>query len=312
MNESNIDLNALTVLLAVVSAGGFAPAARRLSVPANRLSRQIQRLEDHLGVQLLQRTTRRLSLTSAGRAMLEGTEAALQQIESTWRQVEAGADEPSGHLRVAAPASFLDALTAEHLSTFLSQHPKISLEMILSDDVVDLLASGIDMAFRAGPIRDETLIARRVASTRLIVVASPACVSAHGFPDHPAALASYPCLVARGKDGRGLWPLSGPEGEVPVQVRARLTINGMGALVTAAIAGMGAALVPEILATAAINSQKLLHLVPQYCQPGEFFAVYPSRRNPPAAVRALLDFVIAQVGSTGNAKAQGQAVQAVR
>lgn len=288
-----MDLHGIQVLAAVVQAGGFSAAARRMGVAPNRLSRQIQSLEEALGVRLLQRSTRRLNLTTVGRTLLERAEPALQELESLWRQAGAQAEVPSGHLRVAAPADFMTVLSAERLAKFLDQYPQISLEVLLSDEPVDLLASGIDVAFRAGPLQDESLVARRLVLSPLVVVASPACVTAHGLPPDAMALSGYPCLALRGQQGRAMWPLAGPHGKGVVAVQARLTVNGMGALVAAARAGLGAALVPQQLVAPYLADGSLVRLVGDcFYDGGGIYAVYPSRRHPVAALRAFLDFVI--------------------
>ena len=189
-------------------------------------------------------------------------------------------------------------VSAQLVAKFLDQHPLISLEIILSDDHVDLFASGIDVAFRAGPIRDENLVARRLMLSKLVVVASPACIKAHGRAKDVEALSGYPCLALRGNDGCAVWPLEGPGGKATIQVKARLTVNGMEALVAAAKVGLGAALVPEQLVTEAIAAGTLVRLLPQFCHDGGgIYAVYPSRRHPPAALRAFIDFALGEAES---------------
>lgn len=298
MKQSDLDLNALQVLAAVVKAGGFSAAARLMAVPPNRLSRQIQTLEDSLGVRVLQRTTRRLGLTTVGRTLLERAEPALQALDSAWRQASVRADVPSGHLRVAAPADIFAVLSAERLAKFLDQNPLVSLEVLLSDEPADLFASGIDLAFRAGPIRDEGLVARRLMPSPLIVVASPACIQAHGMPKDVKALSHYPCLALRGKEGRTVWSLSGPRATVTLAIQARLTVNSMGALVAATLAGIGAALVPKQLVDEHVAAGTLLRLAPKYCHDGGgIYAVYLSRQHAPAALRAFMAFVMEESAS---------------
>lgn len=295
MNESPIDLNALQVLVAVVQAGGFSAAARRLGVPPNRLSRQVQRLEEVLGVRLLQRTTRRLSLTTVGRTLVDRAEPALQDLESLWRLAGTRAQVPSGHLRVAAPADFMAVVSAQRLARFLERYPLVSLEFVLSDDPVDLYSSGMDAALRAGPIHDESLVARRLTPSKLLLVASPACIATHGAVHDVQDVGRYPCVALRGKEGRATWTLVGPEDAATVAIRARLTVNGMGALVAAALAGLGAALVPEQLVAEHLMQGTLVRLLPEYClDGGGIYAVYPSRRHPPAALRAFIDFVVSE------------------
>jgi LysR family transcriptional regulator AphB len=289
------DLNALNVLVSVVNAGGFSAAARRLQIPANRLSRQVQRMEADLGVRLLQRTTRRMSLTSAGRALIEQVGPALQQIEAGWRAAGLQAELPAGHLRVAAPADFVSLISAGRLAVFLEAYPAVTLELVLSDDVADLLSAGIDLALRAGPIRGDTPLARRITHSRRVVVASPGWIDRHAMPSTPAELSALPCLSWRSREGHDTWRLNGPAGPVQIDVRARLTVNGMGALRTAAKAGMGAALLPHRMVAQDLADGALVRLVPDYdFETDGFFAIYPTRRQAPAAVRAFLEFVVAE------------------
>lgn len=291
-SKSEMDLNAVRVLLAVVDAGSFSAAARKLAVPANRLSRRIQQLEADLGVRLLQRTTRRLGLTTTGQAMVDGAGPAMAQLERLWQEASTQANEPRGHLRVAAPSNVFSLLPAERIADFLARYPAISLEMLSSDDHADLIGSGVDLALRAGSVHGEDLIARQIAIVRLVIVASPACLVEHGTPQTLSELSDYPCLGSRGKDGRARWALTGPEGECSVEVRARLIVNGMSAVVTAAKAGLGAALVPHRLAREALANGALVHVMTDYFLEGGVFIVYPSRRHPTAAMRAFRDFII--------------------
>lgn len=293
MNQSPIDLNTLKTLVDVVAAGSFAQAARERGVPPNNLSRQVQRLERDLGVRLLHRSTRQLGLTSSGRELVDAAKATLAQLEQHLREVGSQAKEPRGHLRVAAPSDFLSPVNAGRMAQFLERHPGISLEFVLSDEQVDLIDSGIDLAVRSGTIRDESLVARPLAETRLIVVASPGCIALQGSPQTPQALGAYPCLAARGRKGRATWQLTGPRGTVQVEVQARLTANGMGALIAAAKVGLGAALVPRLLVEASLRDGTLVQLMSRYKghSPG-VFAVYPSRLHPSAALKAFLSFLV--------------------
>jgi LysR family transcriptional regulator AphB len=293
MKQSKIDLNTLKTLIDVVSAGSFAAAARERSVPPNRLSRQVQRLERDLGVRLLQRTTRRLGLTSSGRELVDAARATLTQLEQHLDAVSSQAKEPRGHLRVAAPSDFFSIAGAGRVAEFLERHPGISVEFLLSDERVDIIKSGIDLAVRAGVIRDEALVAHRLAESPVIVVASPACVALHGSPQTPQAVSEFPCLAARGHNGRAVWQLAGPRGTVAVEVNARLTANGMGALIAAAKAGLGAALVPRALIESSLEDGTLVQLMPRYhgYSPG-IFAVYPSQLHPSAALKAFVAFLL--------------------
>ncbi|MCW7537994.1 LysR family transcriptional regulator [Aquabacterium sp. A7-Y] len=283
----------MKTLLDVVEAGSFAAAARERQVPPNTLSRQVQRLERDLGIRLLQRTTRSLGLTSSGRELVTGARVALAQLEQQLQEVSSQAKEPRGHLRVTVPSDFFSLGLADRMAHFMEEHPGISLEFLLSDEQVDLIESGVDLAVRAGVVRDANLVARQLTESRLIVVASPACIARHGAPRTPKALAAYPCLASRGRNGYATWQLAGPRGTASVPVRAKLTANGMGALIAAAKAGLGAALVPRALVQASLADGTLVQLMDRYhgFSPG-VFAVYPSRLHQSAALKKLVAFLV--------------------
>jgi LysR family transcriptional regulator AphB len=225
--------------------------------------------------------------------LVDSARVTLAQLEQQLRQIGSQAREPRGHLRVAAPSDFFALASAGRIAGFLERHPGISLEFLLSDEQVDLIDSGIDLAVRAGLIRDGSLVARPLAESRLIVVASPVCISRHGAPQTPQALGAYPCLAARGRNGRAVWQLAGPRGTVPVTVQARLTANGMGALIAAAKGGLGAALVPRALVESSLADGSLVRLMSRYHGHSTgVFAVYPSRLHPSAALRAFVAFLV--------------------
>jgi len=199
---------------------------------------------------------------------------------------------------------FMNGGATHYLTQFLQQYPRITLEISLSDDQVDLFSSGIDAAFRAGPIHDENVVARRLIASRLYVVASPEFLALHGTPENAQSLAALPCLALRGKQGRTCWALTGPKGDINVDVHARLTVNGMGALVHAARAGLGVALVPDHLIAPDLAAGTLVNALPDhYHDGGGIYMVYSSRRHPPAALRALLDFMFAAADAAASARA---------
>lgn len=293
MKNTDVDFNSIHSLLAVVRAGSFSAAARQLGVPTNRLSRQIQQLEHSLGIRLLHRTTRKLGLTSAGQAFVIRAEPAIKELESCWQEISTQAEEPRGHLRLTTHIDFLSVVSIQFLAQFMQLYPAISIEVVLSDDQLDLLDTGIDVAFRAAPLHDEGVIARQLLSSRLLVVASPTVVESHGLPADVEALAHYQCLALQSHNGRTRWTLSNAENTVTVQVSARLTVNGMGALVAAAKAGLGVGLLPDLLIAPELMSGQLINLLPDYHhQSGGIYMVYPSRKQPSAALRHFIDHVM--------------------
>jgi DNA-binding transcriptional LysR family regulator len=312
MKQSTIDLNALKTLVDVVAMGSFAAAARERNIPANTLSRQVQRLESDLGVRLMHRSTRQLSLTSSGRELVDSAKEALSQLELTLQEVGSQGNEPRGHLRIAVPNDFFSFGNAQRVMDFMEQNPAISLEFVLSDEQANLIENSIDLAIRVGEIRDETLVARRLAESRLVVVASPACVERHGHAQTPEALADYPCLASRGRNGRATWYLTAQRRTLEVEVQARFTANGMGALIAAAKAGLGAALVPHTLVSSSLSDGTLVRIMERYHgqSPG-VFAVYPSRLHQPAALKAFVRFLVEEAPKAGCSAETTAAVDAV-
>jgi DNA-binding transcriptional LysR family regulator len=226
---------------------------------------------------------------------VDETAAAFERVDQAIRQASAQAREPRGHLRVAAPLDLFSVFAAERLAVFLARHPAVSLELLLSDEQVDLVSDGVDLALRAGVTRDENLVVRPLGQSLMLVVASPDCVAAHGAPRTLADLTAYPCVASRGRNGRAQWVLHGPQGVATVDVQAHLTVNGMGALVSAARAGLGAALVPQSFAREAMAQGALMHLLPTYhADSAGIFAVYPSRRHPNAVLQAFIDFLLGE------------------
>lgn len=299
MKNTEVDFNGVYILLTIVRAGSFSAAARQLGVPANRLSRQIQHLEESLGIRLLHRTTRKLGLTSAGRAFLNRAEPAIKELELCWQEISTQAEEPRGHLRITTHIDFLSVVSIQFLAQFMQQYPAVSIEVVLSDDQLDLLETGIDVAFRAAPLHDEGVVARQLLSSRLLVVASPDFVETHGLPADVEALGDYPCLALQSSNGWTSWTLSNEERSVTVQVPARLTVNGMGALVSAAKAGLGVGLLPDHLIAAELMNGNLINLLPHYHhQSGGIYIVYPSRKHPSAALRQFIEFVMSVAEST--------------
>ncbi|ENX05713.1 LysR family transcriptional regulator [Acinetobacter courvalinii] len=293
MKETEVDLNGILTLLTIIRTGSFSAAARHLGVPVNRLSRQVQRLEEKLGVRLLQRSTRKLSLTTIGRSLLEHAEPALVELESWWQHIQAQADEPSGHLRISTFSDSLSTIFVSYIAQFMERYPSINLELILSDEQIDFFATGIDVAFRAGPIQDENLIARKLLSSRLLVVASPRLLEQYTMPSNISELINYPCLAAHGQDGWATWTLNNGQQLESVRVPVRLAMNGLGALLAATKAGLGIALLPDHLVASELASGTLINLLPSYdYDGGGLYLVYPTRKHPPAALRVFLDFVI--------------------
>lgn len=293
-----IDLNELALFHQVVRAGSFAEAARRSGVPANTLSRKIVQLESQLDVRLLQRTTRKLTLTDAGRSLFERSAQPIDDALQATRQLLEASQAPSGNVRIAATADFFAFFRMEWIAEFLAAHPKVRLDFVLSDELTDLVAEGIDIAFRGGAQKDSTFVARRLGRTDLVLAASPAYLATTGAPATFQDLAHHACITA-GKPGRTAWHATGPNGLETVEVRGQFGANTTGSQVRAAQAGLGICFVPMTQVTASLADGSLIAVLPQYrLETAGFFVVYPNRRHIPCGVAAFLDMAFAKAAAS--------------
>ena len=276
------------------------------------MSRRIQQLEAHLGTRLMQRSTRKLTLTSAGQAFHERCAAGIDGLLEAGQELMSGSQEPSGLVRVAAPADFFDFFQMEWVSTFLLRHPGVRLDFVLSDALADLIAEQIDVAFRGGALRNSGYIGRQLVGARSDgLVASPAYIAARGVPSVLQDLAKHDCVTPAHASGRTTWRLTGPDGVEEVQVTGRFTGNTAQALRKATVAGLGIALLPPTMASLDIQAKLLVPVMPQYQRAIQGLSVlYPSRRQLPPAVSAFIEFVTERMGAV-EAIAEG-AVRSVR
>lgn len=288
-----LDINSVAVFVQTVKSGSFAAAGRRLDMPANTVSRRVQQLEEAMGVRLLQRSTRKLNLTGAGREFYDRSVAGIEDIEAAHQDLIESSREPRGTLRVAVSADFFEHFSVEAFAGFLASQPKLRLEFLLSDARVDLIEQGIDVAFRAGNLEDSSLVARKLREGRqLLLVATPGYVQARGRPDSVESLAGHDCVATPMRGGRTTWRLTGPEGDAEVRVSGHFAANTLHSHLRAVRAGLGIGLLPDVLVDEDLASGRLVRVLPEYRQVGGgFYAVYPSRRQLSRAVSALIDFV---------------------
>ncbi|NPT62580.1 LysR family transcriptional regulator [Paraburkholderia elongata] len=294
------DLNDVALFVHVVRAGSFAEAARRLGIPPNTASRRITQLEQELGLRLMQRSTRRLSLTEAGEAFYA---RCADQIEALVQAADELSDKgrlPSGRVRVAGTADFFNLNAMPWVAEFLANYPDVRLEFILSDGRADVVGEAIDVAIRSGKNLEPTLIARQLCVSRRTLVASPAYLAARGAPHSPDELAEHDCISMTEPAPRTVWRLDGPGGTTEVHVTGRFRANTAAAQLEAARAHLGVALLPVTLTEKYLRSGELIEVLPGYGGEGYgVYVVYPSRRQLPRAVQVFIDFamksMIAQV-----------------
>ena len=291
-----LDLNQLAMFHAVVQAGSFAGAARRLGMPANSLSRHIRQLEEHLGQRLLRRSTRKLTLTSAGHTLDAQSREPLQEVLQAAQQLAQDSQTPHGTVRIAAPADFFDFFQMVWIAEFLATYPAVQLDFVLSDAHSDLIAEGIDIALRGGELEDSSLVARKLGDASQVLAASPGYLAQRGTPGTFTELALHDCILSRrlGRNPeRTVWRLDGPQGPETVEVGGRFGANTAQSQLRAAIAGLGICLLPKnLLSLARQNGQLTQILAGWEKSSGGFYAVYPSRRQIPRAVSAFVDLVL--------------------
>ncbi len=290
-------LDDMLAFIKVVDAKSFTAAAERLGLSKSVVSRRIAELEDRLGARLLNRTTRKLSLTEVGEAFYERCARILADLEEAERAVGDLHAAPRGRLKVNAPVSFGLLHLAPALAAFLARYPDIEIDIDLNDRYVDLIDEGYDVAVRIGRLRDSSLIARRLAPNRRAVCAAPAYLDKHGRPVSPEDLAGHNCLIYTNVPLAEQWQFR-VDGETrSVRVTGSLRTSNGDLLRAAALAGVGGAVLPTFLCGDALASGALECLMfDTYVSESTVYAVYPHNRHLSPKVRAFVDFLAARFG----------------
>lgn len=254
-------LRSMEIFVAVVESGSFTDAATRLEMSAVMVGKYINQLEANLGARLLDRTTRRQSLTDAGRVYVEECRQVLEHVAAADASVERLRATPSGVLRISAPTTFGACIVAPIVATFLQRYPDVRVELDLSNRVVNLVEEGFDLAVRIGDLRDNDLVAKPLCLYRMVICASPEYLARDGVPQTPKELAAHRCLSHRVWTTRNEWRLPGSETESPWRRDPVLICNDGLGLKMAALAGAGLLLQPEILLSDELNSGKLIRVL---------------------------------------------------
>jgi DNA-binding transcriptional LysR family regulator len=287
-----MDLNEMAVFVRVVQAGSFTQAARLMGSPKSTVSAKVSSLERRLGVSLLQRTTRRLHLTEAGDAFFRHCAQALASLEEAEQFVTAAQAEPQGLLRVTAPVDVGTTLLPGLLTAFLARYPKVKVELVLTARVVDLVGEGVDIAVRASPLADSSLLARKAGSTRFSAVAAPSYVAKAGKPSHPRDLAQHACLRFSKMRGDG-WELQSGDKRARVAIDGPISADDLAALRELVLAGHGVALLPTFLTRDAIREKRLVQLLDGWhTRPEAVYLVHPASRFPAPKVKAFLQLAV--------------------
>jgi len=283
----------MQMFVRVVETGSISGAAERLEIAKSAVSRRLADLESRLGVQLLHRTTRRLSLTDSGRAFHERAQRILADLDEAEAAVSQAHGALKGRLRVALPLSFGLLHLAPLIEAFMSLHPDVEFDLDFNDRQIDLMQEGYDLAIRIARLPDSSLIARRLTSIRHMLCASPAYLKTHGTPTQPDDLRHHVCLAYSNLANPGLLRYQTPDGKAgSIQVPVKLHANNGDFLCRAALAGHGIILQPDFYLREALQSGRLVTLLNDHVWPeSNVYAVYPPTRHLSSRVRAFVDFL---------------------
>lgn len=283
-------LDAMALFVQVAHAGSFTAAASATGLPKSTVSQRVAELETALGVRLLHRTTRRLSLSAAGQVYLTHCETMLDAAHAADAAISRLRDEPAGNLRLTAPEASGILLLPPLLAAFHARYPAVTVECVITDAHLDLVAERIDLALRTGQLGDSTFVSRRVGTVRRVLVASPTYLQRHGTPAQAADLARHQLLL---HDVLPQWPLrsEGKTVQVPA-TGASLRANNLNTLRGLAVAGAGIGLLPWFMVRDALEAGSLQLVLPEHPPTdNSYYVVYPGRRHRPAALSALLEFI---------------------
>ena len=285
--------SAMQAFVRVVEGGSFVAAAERLGASTSSLSRQIADLEQHLGTRLLNRTTRRLSLTESGQAFYERSVALLNDLAEAESIVGQSAAAPHGTLRLTCSHNMAEKRVAPAIAAFVVRYPNVKFDVVVADRLIDLVDEGFDLAIRVGNVGSDRLVARRLGSMQLIACAAPSYLQTQGTPAVPAELTAHNVLTYAYSSTPRTWRFADSSGKQhDVRVTGSLHANSAETLVAAAIAGLGIVCEPDFLVAGAIEDGRLLQVLPDFdAMRGDIWAVYPSHRHLSLKVRLFVDHI---------------------
>jgi DNA-binding transcriptional LysR family regulator len=286
------DLKRMVIFSHVVEARSFSAAARRLGIAKSAVSRHIALLEKSVGVRLLNRTTRSLSLTEIGETYYKSCARIVAEAEEATRRIGQLQDDPSGTLRVASPIVLGNRFIAPMLAEFSQRHTLLNVDLLLEDQTVDMVESGIDVGIRVGWLRDSTLVARKIGEAQRVVCASPGYIEQHGMPETPAQLSDHECVIFSLLPTPYHWGFTKNKIQKSVHVKGRVRTNNADAVREFMINGSGIGALSSFLVEDDIDTGRLVQLLPDYsCGTAGVYAVFMDRRYQQAKVRMFIDFI---------------------
>lgn len=289
--------SALPIFVTVVECGSFSAAGQKLGLSKSAISKRITLLEQHLGIQLLQRTTRSLSLTDAGARYFEYVRPAVQLAQEGLDAISELQQTPRGNLRISVPMVFGRLYIAPLIAEFLRRYPNIQLQMQMDDKTTDLISGGFDLAIRIGELPDSSLIARKLAPCLSVICASPSYLAQHGLPATPAVLIQHNCLFYSYFQDGVEWSFLSPDGVQRVQPKGNYQVNNSDAIHHACLDGLGIANLPRFIVEPDLQTGRLQVLLTDYPLPEHgIYAVYPQRKYLPTKVTVLIEFLMEKLG----------------
>jgi len=285
-------LNSMNTFVQVVGKGSFTGASEKLGCSRAQISKSVMQLEAHLGTRLLNRTTRKISLTQTGRVYYERCKVILQDIEEIEGIAGEQTSTPRGTLTISAPTSFGILQLQKAIPEYIKQYPQVKISLSLADRFIDVVSEGFDVGIRIAQLEDSSLIARKIAPCKQAFCASPGYLRENGIPQEPADLAHHPCLTYSNDLKPDTWVLHGPEGAQSIKVAGPVCADNGDILKAAAISGLGITLLPTFIVGPDIKAGGLQQILAEYCPPEiSIYAVFPSRRYLSAKVRTFVDFL---------------------
>lgn len=288
-----VSFKRMSIFQTVVEAGSLSAAARRLGLTKGAVSQQLKQLESDIGVPLLVRSTRKLSMTEAGERFLSDAAVILRDANDAYARAAGGRDDPTGTLRVAAGGDFGARFVAPVLAEFQKLHPRLRIDLDLSDETRNVVEGGFDVAIRGGRMSDSSLKATKVMDFESVVVASPEYLARHGHPESVEELADHPWIAQSVLRSPLTWSFQGPDGETTtIRVRATVQVNSAAAARAFLLAGTAITALPDILVNEDIVAGRLVHLCPDHHLAGQaVYAVFAATRFMPAKTRLFIEYL---------------------
>jgi DNA-binding transcriptional LysR family regulator len=287
-------LDGLKTVIAVVETNSFTCASQRLGISKALVSKYVGEVENQLGIRLFNRTTRQLALTDAGKRYYQQALILLEQFSTMVDEVTQEQVLPRGSLRISSPVTFGEMKLSPLLALFLKQYPDLNIDLVLTNNAVDMLEEGIDVRLRIGYVDDSNMIARHIQNIPLTLCASPDYVKHQGLPITPAHIADHNCIIDSNFSIGKHWPITSPDGTVDIiNVHSNLSVNSPQAVREMAIAGCGIAIIPQFMVEDALQEKQLIQILPEHTTLiFGLYAIYPHRKYISKKVRCFIDFAL--------------------